>query len=106
MFHSFRHSSITYKLKLNGGDIKAVQGDSGHSQVRMVTDVYSHILDDDRKNNAQLFQEAFYDHKPTKKPEQELNLPEGLTPETLSAMLADPEMSALLSMLANKLNKK
>ena len=29
VFHSFRHSSITYKLKLNGGDIKAVQGDSG-----------------------------------------------------------------------------
>lgn len=26
VFHSFRHSSITYKLKLNGGDIKAVQG--------------------------------------------------------------------------------
>lgn len=25
VFHSFRHSSITYKLKLNGGDIKAVQ---------------------------------------------------------------------------------
>ena len=23
VFHSFRHSSITYKLKLNGGDIKA-----------------------------------------------------------------------------------
>ena len=30
VFHSLRHSSITYKLKLNGGDIKAVQGDSGH----------------------------------------------------------------------------
>ena len=26
-----RHSSITYKLKLNGGDMKAVQGDSGES---------------------------------------------------------------------------
>lgn len=24
-------SSVTYKLKLNGGDIKAVQGDSGHA---------------------------------------------------------------------------
>ena len=44
VFHSLRHSSVTYKLKLNGGDIKAVQGDSGHSQVDMVTDVYSHIL--------------------------------------------------------------
>ena len=29
---------------MNGGDIKAVQGDSGHAQVNMVTDVYSHIL--------------------------------------------------------------
>lgn len=26
VFHSFRHMSVTYKLKLNGGDIKAVQG--------------------------------------------------------------------------------
>lgn len=37
VFHSLRHSSVTYKLKLNGGDIKAVQGDSGHSQVDMVS---------------------------------------------------------------------
>lgn len=41
--------SVTYKLKLNKGDIKAVQGDSGHSQTDMVTDVYSHIIDEDRK---------------------------------------------------------
>ena len=54
-FHSLRHSSITYKLKLNGGDIKAVQGDSGHAQATMVTDQYSHILDESRRNNAQLF---------------------------------------------------
>ena len=55
--------SVTYKLKLNGGDIKAVQGDSGHAQVNMVTDVYSHILDDDRRKNAELFEEAFYEKK-------------------------------------------
>ena len=24
VFHSLRHTSVTYKLKLNGGDIKAV----------------------------------------------------------------------------------
>lgn len=63
VFHSLRHSSITYKLKLNGGDIKAVQGDSGHAQAKMVTDQYSHILDDDRKRNAQLFEDAFYQKK-------------------------------------------
>lgn len=32
VFHSLRHTSVTYKLKLSGGDIKAVQGDSGHAQ--------------------------------------------------------------------------
>ena len=31
VFHSLRHTSVTYKLKLSGGDIKAVQGDSGHA---------------------------------------------------------------------------
>lgn len=63
VFHSLRHSSITYKLKLNGGDIKAVQGDSGHAQAQMVTDQYSHILDDDRMHNADLFEQAFYGGK-------------------------------------------
>lgn len=60
VFHSLRHSSTTYKLKLNGGDIKAVQGDSGHAQATMVTDRYSHIFDDHRRKNAQLMEKAFY----------------------------------------------
>ena len=60
VFHSLRHSSITYKLKLNGGDMKAVQGDSGHAQMKMVADVYSHIIDEDRCINAQRFEDAFY----------------------------------------------
>ena len=55
VFHSFRHSSITYKLKLNGGDLKAVQGDSGHAQASMVTEQYAHILDDDRRLNCLLY---------------------------------------------------
>src|SRR5699024_10936085 len=50
----------TYKLKLNHGDIKATQGDTGHAQADMVTEVYSHILDEDRKINAQKFDAAFY----------------------------------------------
>ena len=49
-----------YKLKLNHGDIKATQGDTGHAQADMVTDLYSHILDEDRKINAQKFDESFY----------------------------------------------
>lgn len=46
--------NVRDKLKLSGGDIKAVQGDSGHAQADMVTEVYGHILDGNRKKNAQL----------------------------------------------------
>lgn len=60
VFHSLRHSSTTYKLKLNHGDLKATQGDTGHAQASMVTQVYAHILDEDRKINAQKFEQAFY----------------------------------------------
>lgn len=63
VFHSFRHASITYKLKWNGGDMKAVQGDSGHAQMDMIADVYSHIIDEDRRFNAQKFDEQFYQAK-------------------------------------------
>ena len=106
VFHSFRHSSVTYKLKLNGGDIKAVQGDSGHAQVNMVTDVYSHILDDDRRKNAELFEEAFYEKKnldPQMHVQQENNnatVADEVDPELLAKILANPEMRALLNSLA------
>ena len=53
VFHSLRHTSVTYKLKLSDGDIKAVQGDSGHAQADMVTEVYGHIIDEDRRKNAE-----------------------------------------------------
>ena len=57
VFHSLRHTSVTYKLKLSGGDIKAVQGDSGHAQADMVTEVYGHIIDEDRRKNAERMEE-------------------------------------------------
>lgn len=60
VFHSLRHSSTTYKLKLNHGDLKATQGDTGHAEIDMITSIYAHILDEDRKVNAQKFETAFY----------------------------------------------
>ena len=59
-FHSLRHSSISYKLVLTGGNIKAVQGDSGHAQAEMITERYGHIIDSCRKQCAQDFEEEFY----------------------------------------------
>lgn len=112
VFHSLRHSSITYKLKLNGGDIKAVQGDSGHAVASMVTDQYSHILDEDRKTNAALIEEAFYSGKDLtpggKKAAPEKDAEAGqqqatLDPELLAKMLSNPELVALLNTLVKSL---
>lgn len=60
VFHSLRHLSASQKLKVSGGDIKAVQGDTGHSQSSMVTDVYSHIFDEDRKRIASLMEKSLF----------------------------------------------
>lgn len=65
-----KYSSITYKLKWNGGDMKSVQGDSGHARMDMVADVYSHIIDEDRRYNAQKFEEQFYNAKGLKNAEE------------------------------------
>ena len=104
VFHSLRHSSITYKLKLNGGNIKAVQGDSGHAQANMVMDVYSHILDEDRRRNAQLFEEAFYlGSDSTTKSTMQDKLTETLGSDTLEKILQNPELAALVKALAEKI---
>ena len=109
VFHSLRHTSVTYKLKLNRGDIKSVQGDSGHAQVSMVTDVYSHIIDEDRKKNAERFEEAFYGKKNlnpqmTEDPREKIiAVPEGVDSELLTKVLNNPEMAALLSALAKSM---
>ena len=59
---------------MNHGDIKATQGDTGHAQADMITRVYAHILDEDRKVNAQKFESAFYanpDLRDVKPPEEQ-----------------------------------
>lgn len=76
VFHSLRHSSTTYKLKLNNGDLKATQGDTGHKQVDMITEIYAHILDEDRKINAQKFETAFYSNPDMRPVEQSINNPD------------------------------
>lgn len=87
--------------------MKSVQGDSGHAQVKMVTDVYSYIIDDDRRLNAQRFEEQFYQTKaaPADSGTQEEKTPETAKSdqEILLKLLANPEMAALLKSLAKNL---
>ncbi len=71
VFHSLRHSSTTYKLMLSKGDIKSVQGDTGHATADMVTRVYAHIMDENRRENAKLFEQEFYSGADLKDARQE-----------------------------------
>ena len=106
VFHSLRHSSTTYKLKLNKGDIKATQGDMGHSQPDMVTQVYAHILDEDRKVNAQRFEAGFYAKPNLQGVEQSLRSETAQQPgldavQLLLQLQANPELAAVLKGLLN-----
>ena len=73
----------------------------------MATDVYSHIIDDDRRKNATMFENAFYKKRnlnPTLKKndagETLLTVPEGIDAELLAKVLTNPEMTALLASFA------
>ena len=112
VFHSIRHTSTTYKLKLSGGDIKAVQGDTGHAQASMVTERYAHILDDDRRLNAERFQKEFYTASGPA-PEKDAEMPPAVPPLALgekernalllSLLAGSPEMAGGLKTLAQAL---
>ena len=87
--------------------MKSLQGNSGHVQVNMVADVYSHIIDDDRRLNAQHFEERFYQDRGQTQTEevQAEAAPEASQSdqEMLLKLLANPKMAALLKSLAKKL---
>ena len=86
-----------------------------HAVASMVTDQYSHILDDDRKSNAARLEEAFYSGKDLN-PDVQRNTPDaesadpsdasdapGINQELLLKILANPEMANLLTALAKSL---
>ena len=81
--------------------MKSVQGDSGHAQVKMVADVYSHIIDDDRRLNAERLEAAFYSgRQATPEPVQPVTQESSTDDkELLLKLLQNPEMAALLKSL-------
>ena len=90
---------------LSGGDIKGVQGDTGHAQASMVTERYAHILDDNRRMNAERFQQQFYSgpagEEPTAQPAPLQQLDAGEKQTFLFKLLAEsPEMAAMIKTMA------
>lgn len=109
MFHSLRHSSTTYKLKLNHGDLKATQDDTGYAQIDMITQIYAHILDEDRKINAQRFEEAFYakpDLRKVEAPSQKAEEPAVDLNALIAQLQQSPELLETLARLESAKNSE
>lgn len=102
VFHSLRHSSTTYKLKLNKGDLKATQGDTGHAQIDMIMDIYAHILDEDRKINAQKFEMAFYSNPDMRQVEHQLQVENAPEPNPEAFMKQLEETPQLMEAFTQK----
>ena len=82
----------------------------------MVTEVYSHILDEDRRKNAQLIEAAFYNKKnintdmkeqmgESKDNENKVTIPEEVDANLLMKVLGNPEMVALIISLAKTMKE-
>ncbi len=89
VFHGLRHSSATYQLMISGGDVKAVQGTTGHASANMLVNTYAHIQQSSRKELGRKFEAGFY-----KDADKSSQPAESTSDATIS-------MSALLDMLNN-----
>ena len=101
VFHSLRHLSTSMKLWLSGGDIKAVQGDTGHSQARMVMGVYGHTFEENRKHMAEMMENSFFSPAQTK----EKNMPSVDNDDMalIAALLKEkPELKTVLLSMTGK----
>ena len=81
----------------------------------MVTEVYGHILDEDRKKNAQLMENDFYNKEnlnldihgasgtQNNNNNNMISVQEGVDADMLMKVLENPEMAALLTSLAKSM---
>ena len=94
VFHSLRHCSTTVKLQISGGNIKAVQGDTGHAQARMVTDLYAHTNTEDRRRLAQKMEQDFF--QGCKQTTPSTSATEDVTAQALQLLQDNTDMTKLI----------
>ena len=100
VFHGLRHSSATYQLMISGGDVKAVQGTTGHATADMLVNTYAHIQQSSRVELGRKFEEEFYAAKQEDPSPQAVNAA-GEPTLSMTVLLellknADPEVKAQL----------
>ena len=99
VFHGLRHSSATYQLMISGGDVKAVQGTTGHATADMLVNTYAHIQQSSRVELGRKFEEGFYAKQES--PSSQAVPAAGEPTISMTALLellknADPEVKAQL----------
>ena len=88
-----------YQLMISGGDVKAVQGTTGHATADMLVNTYAHIQQSSRVELGRKFEEGFYAKQESPSPQA---VPaEGEPTISMTALLellknADPEVKAQL----------
>ena len=93
-------SVATYQLMLSGGDVKAIQGTTGHATADMLVNTYAHIQQSSRVELGRKFEEGFYAKQESPGPQA---VPAADEPTiSMTALLellknADPEFSGLHS---------
>jgi len=97
VFHGLRHSSATYQLMISGGDVKAVQGTTGHATADMLVNTYAHIQQSSRVELGRKFEEGFYAKQESPQAVPAAGEPT-ISMTTLLELLknADPEVKAQL----------
>lgn len=100
VFHSLRHLSASLKLEYSNGDIKAVQADTGHSQAKMVMQVYSHTFNKNRKRMASLMEENFFTSDSAEV------TPSQKSQQIVALLEAKPELTDLILALTDQLPTK
>ena len=98
VFHGLRHSSATYQLMISGGDVKAVQGTTGHASANLLVNTYAHIQQDSRKKLGKKFEEDFYKPGATLVPAAPVEAEPTISVSALLELLkdADPSVKAQL----------
>ncbi len=99
VFHGLRHSRATYQLMISGGDVKAVQGTTGHATADMLVNTYAHIQQSSRVELGRKFEDGSYAKSESPSPQA---VPAAGEPTiSMTALLellknADPEVKAQL----------
>ncbi len=75
------------------------------SRMQMITDVYAHILDEDRKVNTQKFEATFY-AKNGGNPLKDVTVPDNTNPNLTNLIAALEQSPELVSMLTQALKGK